>query len=573
VLILEVKDWKMGAVQAVDHQWVERQPARAITARREKNPLRQADGYWRAVKDECHGSLFGQSLVQNEGSWRGNLCFPVGVAVVFTGISRAELERSPHRAAWESIFTDENTVLSDTRRSWDTLDEAELVAALTPFFRPFEMRERFTAHQIDVLRWVLFPESRMDVILGRDKANANQVMAVLDARQEQHARSLGSGHRILSGVAGSGKTVLLLARARWLARERPDQKVLLLCYNKVLAAWLAGRVADCPTVSVRHFDGWAKDLKLSRRQSEEDSAFGVRLLEELRRRGDAVRKWDVMLIDEAQDFEPAWFRCALSGMKDPESGDLVIVADGSQRLYKRSGLSWKSLGIKAAGRTISARYDLDKNYRNTPRIAALASSYSDEERNEDGIHAIRVGPNTCRRLNHSTPVFVQTADHAEQVDAALEIVGRWLRGERAGQTVKPLKPEDIGIFYPKLGKSRAQLERLIAGLSRLAPTRWLSKPQDVTACLGVNEAAIKVQTIHSSKGLQYKSVLVLWTDLLPAGKVAEDEERRLLYVAITRAENDLVLLGSGNRGFASDLEKSCATRSYPFALSREAAVA
>ena len=274
-----------------------------------------------------------------------------------------------------------------------------------------------------------------------------------------------------------------------------------------------------------------------------------------------------------QDFEPTWFQCALAGMKDPVDGDLVIVADGSQRLYKRNGLSWKALGIKAAGRrSISARYDLDKNYRNTPRIAALAAGYSDEEQHEDGIHALRVSPGSCRRLNHSLPVLVEAADHTAQVAAAQEIVGRWLRGERGGRGTMPLKPEEIGIFYPKL-INRPLLESLIAGLSELAPTRWLSKPQDTTAHLAVNEAAIKVQTIHSAKGLQYKAVLVLWTDLLPAGNTAEAEERRLLYVAITRAENDLVLLGSGSRGFAGELHHACAVRPYPFAIPRQSAVA
>jgi superfamily I DNA and RNA helicase len=36
---------------------------------------------------------------------------------------------------------------------------------------------------------------------------------VLDRRQENNARKIGEGHRIIYGVAGSGKTVLLIARA------------------------------------------------------------------------------------------------------------------------------------------------------------------------------------------------------------------------------------------------------------------------------------------------------------------------------------------------------------------------
>jgi len=56
VLVLEVKDWKMRTVQAIDHQWVERRTGRDSGGKREKNPLRQLDRYWRAVKDECQGS-------------------------------------------------------------------------------------------------------------------------------------------------------------------------------------------------------------------------------------------------------------------------------------------------------------------------------------------------------------------------------------------------------------------------------------------------------------------------------------------------------------------------------------
>src|SRR5687768_17347091 len=68
VLVLELKDWRLSSLLSVDHQWVERQSTRAAPSKRERNPLRQVDGYWRAVKDECQGSLFGQSLVRQDGA-------------------------------------------------------------------------------------------------------------------------------------------------------------------------------------------------------------------------------------------------------------------------------------------------------------------------------------------------------------------------------------------------------------------------------------------------------------------------------------------------------------------------
>ena len=73
-----------------------------------------------------------------------------------------------------------------------------------------------------------------------------------------------------------------------------------------------------------------------------------------------------MLIDEAQDFEPVWFRCVLAALQDPVDGDLLIVGDGNQGLYRQHKVSWKELGIQAQGRTVSARFELDRNYPQQP---------------------------------------------------------------------------------------------------------------------------------------------------------------------------------------------------------------
>jgi superfamily I DNA and RNA helicase len=74
-------------------------------------------------------------------------------------------------------------------------------------------------------------------------------LAVLDLRQERNARALGDGHRIVYGVAGSGKTVLLIARAKLLA-EDPEKRILILCYNRLLAQHLAVALAGHRRVMV-----------------------------------------------------------------------------------------------------------------------------------------------------------------------------------------------------------------------------------------------------------------------------------------------------------------------------------
>jgi superfamily I DNA/RNA helicase len=76
-----------------------------------------------------------------------------------------------------------------------------------------------------------------------------------------------------------------------------------------------------------------------------------------------------ILIDEAHDFEPDWFRCATSLLRDGPEGDLLIAADGAQSLYGRDRtFTWKSVGVQASGR--SRR--LTHNYRNTKQILEFA---------------------------------------------------------------------------------------------------------------------------------------------------------------------------------------------------------
>ena len=222
---------------------------------------------------------------------------------------------------------------------------------------------------------------------------------MLDLRQERHARSLGSGHRLIYGVAGSGKTVLLIARARHLAAQYPEQRILFLCFNVTLAAYLWKKLEDCDNVSVQHFDGWAKDiLHVGRHGREGDEEFGQRLFAALEHRGEDARVNDTVLIDEAQDFAPVWFKCVLATMKEPHDGDLVIVGDASQGLYRQTGVPWIRLGIHAQGRTIHQAFDLDVNYRNTKEIVALAQRFASEAggSEEEGMVCLAVDPSRAQ---------------------------------------------------------------------------------------------------------------------------------------------------------------------------------
>jgi hypothetical protein len=75
-----------------------------------------------------------------------------------------------------------------------------------------------TLSQIERIRWHLFPEIRVpprQLSLpetedpARDEAGEPDLTRVMDLQQELLARSLEEGHRVIHGVAGSGKTLIL----------------------------------------------------------------------------------------------------------------------------------------------------------------------------------------------------------------------------------------------------------------------------------------------------------------------------------------------------------------------------
>jgi hypothetical protein len=101
--------------------------------------------------------------------------------------------------------------------------------------------------QLDRVRWIMFPDVRIptqpslfsDGGATENSADLPDIMRVLDLQQEQLARSLGDGHRVIHGVAGSGKTMILGYRAEQLAQAAATKPVLVLCYNEPLSVKLA----------------------------------------------------------------------------------------------------------------------------------------------------------------------------------------------------------------------------------------------------------------------------------------------------------------------------------------------
>lgn len=545
VLIIEVKDWWLAELTNAtpDSVTINRRGVETVAM----HPRKQARGYMHRLMDECRRHPHGGVLMREDGPYANRYAFPFAHIAVLSNINRGQIKREAPELS--RIFPPKTTVARDELAEWEALSAEALMARLKSYFDPWWTFPKMTQRQVDVFRSVIHPE----IVIRASQAD----LAVLDLRQERNARTLGDGHRIVYGVAGSGKTVLLMARAKLLAEE-PEKRILLLCYNRLLAAHLAAAMGGRRNIKVMTFHGWGVRNSIAFRENEDEGDFGERLLPVLQNGARDRGRFDAVLIDEAQDWPRSWFQCARLALKEPETGDLLIVGDGSQSLYRKRDFTWTDAGVHAAGRVINKRFDLDRNYRNTAEILRAARPFSARPNGKpaasDGILALPVDPDTAIR-NGPEPLIVRLDDALSECHYAATLIEGWLRAgiEIHGRRQR-VAPRDIAILYPRK-RPDATIQTLHDRLNSF--TRAVL-PAGAQAIGRLHDDAVRILPMHSSRGLQFRIVMLLWADLLPSPFKNRDEgtDRGLLYVAMTRAEDMLVVLHSGGSAYIAELYRT-----------------
>jgi hypothetical protein len=545
VLIIEVKDWRLAELGSVT--------ATNLTITRRDNtvvvphPRQQARGYMLRLMDECRKHPQARLLMQKEGHYSGRYAFPFCHIAVLSNINRSQIQNQAPELM--RLFPPDVTITRDELASWEALEPKALLERLKSCFDPWWPFQKMASAQVDILRSVIHPE----IVIRESEAE----LAVLDLRQERNARSLGNGHRIVYGVAGSGKTVLLIARAKLLA-EDPEKRILVLCYNRLLAQQLATALSGHRGVTAATFHSWGVRSGVEFRKDEEDAAFGERLRTLLQGEAGLRGRFDAVLIDEAQDWPSSWFQCAKLALKEPDTGDLLIVGDGSQSLYRKRDFTWADAGIHASGRVINRKFDLDRNYRNTAEILRVACGFSTRRVGDVvGLPTLPVKPDTAIRSGPE-PVLIELDDAASEVHYAAALIETWLRGGlEIGGRRRRIKPSEIAVLYPRWRHpSRHRDATMLALRDRLNGFTRAVLLAGNSPTGRLYDDAVKILPMHSARGLQFRIVLLLWVDLLPSKGSDDDFDRGLLYVAATRAEDILVILHSGWSPFVDELNRA-----------------
>ena len=205
LLLLEVKDWKLDTIQKID-KWI----VTINTPQGPKNvsnPLEQVR--------QCTYQLLQRlerdpQLVHQTGAYKGKTVFPYGYGVVLSNITRKQFDSTD----LGQVLPEHLVICKD--EMVESIEVEVFQERLWSMFN-FKFSHPLTLPQIDRIRWHLFPEVRIST---SDQGNLfpeekdieelqTDIIKVMDMQQELLARSLGEGHRVIHGVAGSGKTLIL----------------------------------------------------------------------------------------------------------------------------------------------------------------------------------------------------------------------------------------------------------------------------------------------------------------------------------------------------------------------------
>lgn len=444
--------------------------------------------------------------------------------------------------------------------------------------------------------------------LGYQIDQRERQISILTKEQEALARHphIVNGPKVVRGVVGSGKTVVLtnaVAEQYLRARESSPQgslfdhqsgspKILVLCYNRVLAPYLKKQIAQCfearkprqewklpSSLTVVSIDrlayrvAKATDVDYSPKRAKEDLSL------ELVEAGiPEAHAYDHIFIDEAQDLDLGWYPFIRAMAKPGENGpSIVLFYDEAQNVYGtlRPGAgaekTWTDLlGAKPVSMGISTVMRV--GHRNTNEILTFSFSMllgSFASRDPQTVQYTNLADYKNRKvpedpaLDHpraGQPCVEQVGPRQYTINFAVwsgpppsvrcvprseHLVAELVKQVRREIREENVRPSDILVMTP----DRAEMEELVAAFDDAdVPTHCPIGPKDKRDQPLFQDGKITVCTIFQAKGFTAHVVHVAFIESLEArGGKNEKKARAELHVACTRATLRLSLWSTGGR--------------------------
>lgn len=563
IVTVEVKDWNL---QAMEYELEETNDGDAPILFSTKNgqrfvnnrhnPFNQANLYRQEVLN-----LYCPSFVDDpKGSVR-----LVSSLVIFTRAERKEvIDIFRPALRYYNIPEFYNEHLQADHCAFAGADDfsGNNILSLHPFFsyqNRSGMRPQIAA---DLRHWLVEP----------DVSAMQRRKLPLSPRQEELVLTRNQKlHRKIKGPAGSGKSLVLAARAAQLCLEKKD--VLIVAFNITLLNYLedlavrwpepgrapirqylqklnfhswckriameAGAEASYSDFWKKHFE--AEEQKKNSRGGKDEAKRLEQLLDEqmaifmqriITRHSYKLECYDAILVDEGQDFNPTWWNC-LRALLKPD-GEMILAADETQDIYEKGKL-WTDDSMGGCG--LSRNWiRLDNSFRIPNQLLPLLKDFADRFIPEKTVDLPDAQQDLGQELTQDCSLKWRQTHGNNIVTACYEEVLRIAQIKLP--SIVPFADVMVAVSNRALGI--ALINRLLKDDIKVTHTF------DMDADPGSGKAAdnrqerrkklffykgdarVKITTIHSLKGLESRSLVLCLDHLNPtlSGK--------LLYTGLTR---------------------------------------
>ncbi|MDN4489696.1 3'-5' exonuclease [Demequina sp. SYSU T00068] len=410
---------------------------------------------------------------------------------------------------------------STDRRAVTTSDA--LTGAWAAALRPRPIDERVA----DEIRAAFTPAlevpiPRRDNLTDRTSDERATARLRLDADQVTAVEALTAGEvGVVEGPPGSGKTIVLVARAQRLARDHPEWRIQILCYNRMLVPYLQELVGSYPNVEVSTFARFVHSMgrRVDMRDPGKAASDAARAIPALER-SPAI---DALLVDEAQDFWLPWLQTAFAALH-PGRGGALLAGDSKQSLYRfESGID----ELKAWRDDVQV-LRLGRAYRSTKQILEVTSALGDDSK----------VPWVATAFDGPPVDLVYSHTKSGQGDAVAHDIAKLSTSENVAF-------QNIGVLVTR--------KFLVGTVAKALQSRGI--PVDVVWAnqateLDLSEPTVKVLTVHSAKGIDFDVVFLVGLESLPDGSSDDDvQQGRTGYVGMTRAKDRLVITYSRDNAY------------------------
>ena len=388
----------------------------------------------------------------------------------------------------------------------------------------------------------------------------------------------------LKAAAGSGKTILLLAKAYEVASANPDKLFMIICYNSKLAEDIKIQAANTGKIranlKINTLDKFILDNFSQYDEDTEDNKFEVRrkIFVEKVRSGQIKQKYGGIFIDEMQQLNEEYIAAFLELLDDNKY--MILAGDYYQQISPGSGYydseyDDDEIEENDNNNFYIGDYDfpkilLEKNYRNTEEITKVINKMVrriNDFMMELGVpfdleeKSVVTGRSVRKGDEH--PKYYSVSNIDEEINLIVKILVNLLKEKGYYQN-------EILLLSP-WGNSETWKNPVIYKLEQTIRKSGI-KICDFTDN-GLQTDGIRVGTIGKSIGLDFKAVIIFGTSMMQKTNSFNykiDSMRDLalqnnitkrdfikylknIYVACSRARDTLIVIDDLNTSKGSNL--------------------